>query len=126
MLSVAKGLSSDYEVTQVLTLIADRYQMSGAVQLAYFETLGDVDSDWSRGEILKNLLNQDPSTELVIAIIESAMTISSDFELSELLISIANSHGVTDEIRDMFMNAADRIDSSYERGRVLDAATPRG
>ena len=125
VLDVSTSIGSDFERSELLRRVVASYSLDGPVQQAYFDAVQHVDSDFDRGEILKAVLEQDLTPELVNAVIESAMTISSDFELSELLISIANLHGVTDEIRDSFMSAADRIDSSYERGRVLDAATPR-
>ena len=125
VLDVSTEINGDFERTELLRTVAARYAISGQVQQAYFEALGYVDSDWSRGEILKALLEQDLTSELVNAIIESAMTISSDFELAELLVDVAGRYGVSDDIRDGFMRAADQIDSAHDRGRVLDVAYPR-
>ncbi len=125
VLHVSTSLGSDFEMTELLRAVVDRYSIAGRVQQAYFDALQHVDSDWSRGEILKSVLEQDLTPVLVNAVLESAMTISSDFEMAELLIDIAQGYGVTADIRDDFMRAADQIDSTYDRGRVLDAAFPR-
>ena len=57
--------------------------------------------------------------------LESALDIGSDHELSRLLIEVARSGQLTERLRPAFMRATDSIESEYERGRVLSAAYPR-
>ena len=55
----------------------------------------------------------------------AAQTISSDYELSELLIAVAKSQPLTERMQAGFVGAAKSISSDYERHRVLTAALSR-
>jgi beta-lactamase regulating signal transducer with metallopeptidase domain len=55
----------------------------------------------------------------------AGQTISSDYELAELLISISKTQPLTDQMQAGFVTAAKTIESDYERHRVLTAALLR-
>jgi beta-lactamase regulating signal transducer with metallopeptidase domain len=55
----------------------------------------------------------------------AAQTISSDYELAELLIALAKSQPLTERMQAGFVGAARSISSDYERHRVLTAALSR-
>src|SRR5262245_6590562 len=55
----------------------------------------------------------------------AGQTISSDYELAELLISISKTQPLTEQMQAGFVTAAQSISSDYERHRVLSAALSR-
>lgn len=55
----------------------------------------------------------------------AGQTISSDYELAELLISISKTQPLTERMQAGFVTAAQSISSDYERHRVLSAALSR-
>ncbi len=55
----------------------------------------------------------------------AGQTISSDYELAELLIAISKTQPLTDRMQAGFVTAAKSISSDYERHRVLKAALSR-
>jgi beta-lactamase regulating signal transducer with metallopeptidase domain len=56
---------------------------------------------------------------------DASRTIGSDYELSELLIAIANAQPLTAQMQAGFVRAAKKIGSDYEKHRVLKAALTR-
>ncbi|HYX82665.1 MAG TPA: M56 family metallopeptidase, partial [Gemmatimonadales bacterium] len=55
----------------------------------------------------------------------AGQTISSDYELAELLIEVSKTQPLTERMQAGFVTAAKSIDSDYERHRVLNAALSR-
>jgi beta-lactamase regulating signal transducer with metallopeptidase domain len=55
----------------------------------------------------------------------AGQTISSDYELAELLIAVSKTQPLTERMQAGFVTAAKSIDSDYERHRVLTAALSR-
>jgi len=55
----------------------------------------------------------------------AAQTISSDYELAELLIAVSKAQPLTERMQTGFVTAAKSISSDYERHRVLSAALAR-
>ena len=58
---------------------------------------------------------------VVLAVLESAKGISSDHELSELLIALISKVRMDDTIRAAIREGARSIGSQYDRGRVFEA-----
>lgn len=58
-------------------------------------------------------------------ITEAGQSISSDYELAELLIAVANAQPLSERMQTGFVTAAKTIQSDYERRRVLQAALSR-
>jgi hypothetical protein len=63
--------------------------------------------------------------EVATAIVSSARTISSDYELSQVLIAVIEKVKPNDALRAAIRSAAETLQSSYERSRVLDALLRR-
>ena len=55
----------------------------------------------------------------------SAAKIDSDYECSELLIAIANTITIDDDLRPSFEKAADTIQGEYEYGRAMSSVRRR-
>jgi len=58
---------------------------------------------------------------VTLAVLESAKTLSSDYERAELLIAVIEKVKLDDTIRAAIRGAVQAMSSSYDRGRVYDA-----
>jgi len=58
---------------------------------------------------------------VVLAVLESAKTMSSDHELSELLLAVISKVQMDDTIRAAIRANAASLSSQYDRGRVFEA-----
>jgi hypothetical protein len=90
--------------------------------------VGGIDSDFERRRVLSSILtNADASPEARKAVLDLAASMESDFEKASLLVSFLEKTPTLDQsLRDSFFRAADTIDSSFERSRVLKAVVQRG
>src|SRR5258706_4389443 len=64
-----------------------------------------------------------PGYERIVTL--AGQTISSDYELAELLIAVAKTQALTERMQAGFVSAAQSISSDYQRHRVLTAALSR-
>jgi hypothetical protein len=71
--------------------------------------------------VSRDLLTKD----LAKSILASAAKIDSDYECSELLIAVANTITIDDELRPPFEKAADTLQGEYEYGRAMSAVRRR-
>ncbi len=91
------------------------------------DEIAHLESDYARRQYYQTAL---ASGRLDVAsyqrIIDVAgKTISSDYELAELLIAVSKAQPLTEQMQAGFVTAAKSIESDYERHRVLTAALSR-
>ena len=55
------------------------------------------------------------------ALRKAAAATKSDYDLAQILLSVAGRHKLQGPLRDAYLNAADQISSQHEQGRVLVA-----
>jgi len=121
VLTSAKNLDSDYELAELLIEVGGSYQLDAALRPPFFAAAASLGSDYEHGRALGSLIRGDVPREVALAVLESAKGISSDHEMSELLIAVMRHVRLDDEIRAAIRADAQLISSQYDRGRVFEA-----
>lgn len=118
---VAGQMTSDYERAEVLTRTVRFDYGDKAVRSAFTEAVVRMTSDYERGRVLKALVvgQQKNKPEMLLLAVKSAALFSSDYEKAQALIVAANAGAADATLRAALVEAAQTINSDYERGRVL-------
>ena len=113
-------ISSDYDLAEVLVLVAARYPLNEPTRSAFVTAAGHIESDYDRHRVLAVVLaGKDLPDDLAAAVLESAGDIASDYDLAEVLIVLIQKHPITPALASTFFQAADGIASDYDHRRVL-------
>ncbi len=92
----------------------------------FLKALSTVDSDFECRRVVSAVVRADPSPETLATMLDPSIAIDSDFEQASFLIDVAKSQSIDGPLRAPFFKGVDTIDSSFERGRVLQAVVKRG
>ncbi len=121
------GVSSDFELAELLIAVAQAHPVDEAVLAAYVAAAGTISSDYEHRRVLAAILSRpDLSRAVADAMLQSASAISSDYELAELLIGIVEAHPIDRTLTPAFFAAVNTIESDFEHRRVLRAVLSRG
>jgi beta-lactamase regulating signal transducer with metallopeptidase domain len=117
-------ITSDYERTELLREIAkDRLMTTDEQRLAYTVATRTINSSYEHRRALQPLFESGPLADQVLrSALDSASTIESDYELTELLISLGKFQSLTPGATDAYVAATITIDSDYELRRALTPA----
>jgi beta-lactamase regulating signal transducer with metallopeptidase domain len=116
-------ISSDYDLAEVLVLVAARYPLSEPARTAFVTAADHLDSDYDRHRVLAVVLaGKNLPDDLATAILGSAGHIESDYDLAEVLIVLIQKHPITTAMSPAFFQAVNSIESDYDRRRVLATA----
>ena len=85
-----------------------------------------IDSDFECRRVVSAVVRADPSPETLATMLDPSIAIDSDFEQASFLIDVAKSQPIDGPLRAPFFKGVDTIESSFERGRVLQAVVKRG
>lgn len=121
VLSSAKTISSDYELAELLIEVGGAYPLDDVLRPAFFAAASTLNSDYEHGRVLGSVLRGDVPRAVALAVLESARGISSDHEMSELLLAVMRHVRLDDAIRAAIRADAETIGSQYDRGRVYEA-----
>jgi len=123
VLKTARALDSDYELSELLTGLAQRYPIPAVAVDDYLEAAATLGSDYEMGRSLKALLENRrlDDEEVVRAVKIGGDRMSSDYELAEFLVAVANGYPLTGKLRTAYRDAARSLQSDYEENRVLGA-----
>ena len=121
VLSSAKDLSSDYEMAELLIEVGGSYPLDDVLRPAFFAAAATLNSDYEHGRTLNSVLRGQVPRAVALAVLESAKGISSDHEMSELMIAVTRHVQMDDAIRAAIRSNAESISSQYDRGRVYEA-----
>jgi len=121
VLNSAKDVSSDYELAELLIEIGSSYPLDDALRPAFFTAAGSLNSDYEHARTLNSVLRGQVPQPVALAVLESAKGISSDHEMSELLVAVTRHVRMDDAIRAAIRSNAESISSQYDRGRVYEA-----
>lgn len=121
VLNSAKDVSSDYELAELLIEVGGSYPLDDVLRPAFFAAAGTLNSDFEHARTLNSVLRGEVPREVVLAVLESAKGISSDHEMSELLIAVMRHAKLDDATRAAIRADAETISSQYDRGRVYEA-----
>ena len=113
-------ISSDYDLAEVLVLVASRYPLNEPARTAFVGAADHIQSDYDRRRVLKVVLaGKDLPDDLAAAILTAAGGIQSDYDLAEVLVQLTSKHPITPAMSTAFFRAVDGIESNYDRRRVL-------
>lgn len=125
VLNSAKDVSSNYELAELLIEVGGNYPLDDVLRPAFFAAAANLNSDYEHARTLKSVLRGQVAQPVALAVLESAKGISSDHELSELLITVTRHVQMTDAVRAAIRANAQTIGSQYDRGRVFEVlSTP--
>ncbi|HXO86321.1 MAG TPA: M56 family metallopeptidase, partial [Gemmatimonadales bacterium] len=121
VLNSAKDLSSDYELAELLIEVGGAYPLDDVLRPAFFAAAATLNSDYEHGRTLNSVLRGQVPRAVALGVLESAKGISSDHEMSELMIAVTRHVQMDDAIRAGIRANAESISSQYDRGRVYEA-----
>lgn len=126
-LEVGATIESDYELGRWLSEVAGSAGgISEALRPAFFAAVRSIESSHERSQVLLAALAiRNPPPALVADVVDAAAGIDSDFELAQVLATIAQRGLVTEPVKPAFRRVLDKVESSYERQRVLAALGER-
>jgi hypothetical protein len=112
-------ISSDYEAARLLIEFAKLYLSKNRLITPFFEAAGKIKSDFERVRVLSAVLKNNPNREVLAGMLESARSISSDYEKARFLLDAMPLYLNNASLRARYLDAISSISSDYERGRVL-------
>lgn len=119
-----RDLASEYEHTELLLDVLSHDRLDGAARAAFFKSLDALGSDYERRRVLTQVVEKYApergalNMEMVGAAFQSAMRLTSEYELAEFLIDFVRQRPLDDAVRPAFMAALDKIQSEHERARA--------
>jgi hypothetical protein len=121
----ANQLSTDYETASFLIEFAQMYLGRNSLIAPFFAATRRINSDYEHVRVLSAVIKNNPSTEVLLGMLESARDISSDYEKARLLIEAAPLYLDHESLRAPYLETVRSISSDYERGRVLTIVSKR-
>jgi beta-lactamase regulating signal transducer with metallopeptidase domain len=113
-------ISSDYDLAELLVLVAAKYPLSEPARTAFVTAADHIESDYDRHRVLAVVLaGKNLPDELATAVLGTAGHIESDYDLAEVLIVLIQKHPITAAMSPAFFQAVNGIESDYDRRRVL-------
>ena len=124
LLEASKNIDSDYEQAELLVQVV-KQQSIEPVSQQFFAALDTISSDYEHRRVLAALASRtDLGAPTTAAMLKSAARMSSNYEAAEFLLQVSR-NSIEGPQRAPFFAAVESIDSSYERGRVLQAVLAR-
>ncbi|HEX8144667.1 MAG TPA: hypothetical protein VF553_19015 [Pyrinomonadaceae bacterium] len=121
----ARQISSDYELAVFLIESVDSYLDKDKLIPVFFEATRRIGSDYEHRRVLSAVVERHPRRPVLSPMLESAASISSDYEKASFLIEAATLYLGDASLRSAFLQAVNSISSDYERGRVLSVVAKK-
>jgi len=118
-LESAGSMRSDYEKAEALraALKSGRLERGDAL----FAVVRAMQSDYEKRRVLMELRTMNPSRDALRGMFETVAGMQSDYDRAELLLAFVNAFRGDALARQAFVDAAQRIHSSYDQNRVMAA-----
>ena len=116
-----ESMTSDFERAELLRAVAAQGRMSDRVTRAVLGVAQRMSSDFEKRRALSAGLESVSTPESRMALFSVASTMSSSFELAELLIAAQRRSLVDSVSSDAYFRAVGRLTSDHERRRTLSA-----
>src|ERR1051325_10627881 len=110
----ARQISSDYELAIFLIESTDSYLGTDKLIPIFFEATRKIDSDYEHHRVLSAVLKKQPGRRVLSPMLESAASISSDYEKASFLIEAASLYLADVNLRSAFLQTVNSISSDYE------------
>lgn len=117
----ADSMSSDYERAELLKSVAAKGPMNDRLARSVIAVAQRMSSDYEKRRALSAGLEAVTSAESRTAFFAAASTMSSSYEIAELLIAAQRRSFVDSVSADAFFKAVGKLTSDYERHRTLSA-----
>jgi hypothetical protein len=123
ILEHSKTIESDYELSQLLQQILSQQTLDDRNRAAFFAAVATIGSDYERHRVLSAAVSRDRASDpaLVESALNAAASLTSDYEAATFLMELLKENGVEGAARAPFFKIVGGLNSSYERGRVLQA-----
>ncbi len=116
-----RAIPSDGDKSSLLVFLS-RYTLKDNLRDYAFDAASTINSSGDRRRVLMSFLQQDPSRATLTGAAKSAEQMPADGDKSAVLIEIAHHYRAgTDDTRRAFFRAAQTVNSSGDRARVLVA-----
>ena len=126
LLQAASSFRSDYERAELLLTTAKANGFpNGAARDAYLGAAASISSDYEKHRVLKRLARAELTDDQLIALLSTAKSIRSDYELATLLLEVSEGRTLDGKARDAYLEATETIGGDYERRRALAALLSR-
>lgn len=118
-------MNSDYDRSELLRAILSQQALDDRTRQPFFRAMGGLHSDYERHRVLSAALERSTDRATVEFVLTNAGNIGGDYDKSMLLQQVLKSSSIEGSLRAPFFAAANGLNSSYERGRVLQAVARR-
>ncbi|HJQ19948.1 MAG TPA: hypothetical protein VJ867_06320 [Gemmatimonadaceae bacterium] len=117
----ADSMSSDYERAELIRMLATRGKMNDRLARGVIRVADRMSSDYEKRRALSAAIDAVSTPEARTALFRTASSMSSSYELAELLIAAEARSFVDTVSAGAYFTAVDRVTSDYERHRTLSA-----
>jgi hypothetical protein len=117
----ADSMSSDYERAELVKSLATRGPMNDRLARGVIHVADRMSSDYEKRRALSAAIDAVSTRESRTALFQTASTMSSSYELAELLIAAETRSFVDSLSAESYFKAVERVTSDYERRRTLSA-----
>jgi len=124
ILANTQTIDSDFELSRLLQQIVGQQALDDRTRPLFFKAASTIGSDFEHHRVLSAAIKSGNGANVAEALAQAAK-IGSDFERAALLSEALSAGSVEGPQRAAFFAAVSGIDSSFERGRVLQAVLRR-
>lgn len=121
ILSNTHSIESDYELAELLRQILGQQSLDDRTRPLFFKAVSSISSDYERHRVLSASLRGTPDSATIVGALNRAGDIGSDYEAAQFLLEVLQKSGVEGAAREPFFTVVNRLNSTYERRRVLEA-----
>lgn len=115
------SMSSDYERAELVKMLAARGPMNDRLARGVIRVADRMSSDYEKRRALSAAIDAVATSESRTALFRTASSMSSSYELAELLIAAETRSFVDTVSAEAYFKAVERVTSDYERRRTLSA-----
>ena len=124
LIDASRTITSDHDHAKVLSELAEKYPAGSPLPTTYARQLRSIGSDYELRKALSVAFRRPfVEGEDLDALLETARSISSDYELSELMLELAGTH--EGELPEAFFRTSDNIGSDFDLAKVLNTVASR-
>lgn len=120
VLRQAETMTSDHERATLLTELLKQNGIEGNLRAPFFRAVDAIRGSYERGRVLHEVVVKPDASNETLKLAIGATHGLPPYETSQVLVAIATAHPISGDLRDAYVQAADRLDQ-YSQGRVMTA-----
>ncbi len=117
IIALSNTVSSDFERSNVLSLVSSLYISNNSLTEAYLTTVSALSSDFEKAKVLKNLDIDHFTESQQINYLHSASTINSDFEKSNVINALITKQVLSENTFLLAIKVINDINSDFEKSK---------